>query len=205
MIERIGSDYGGWHVDTAFIPRKGYVISAGLGTDISFDMEVIKRFGCVVVGVDPTTLTLEAVRKSGLSKDKFVLVRAALWERTTEALPFSSARSNGAGCYNVGKARKVQGISLADIFDQYPNSVLLKMNVEGAEYPVWNTWNTGWWLPEKLQQILVRFHHRKAEVPYTINDTRAIVTKIRGMGFMTAWSSDGNDPEVDQEVLFIRH
>jgi hypothetical protein len=38
-IELLGTDYGGWLIDLDLIPRGSTIISAGVGEDISFDLE----------------------------------------------------------------------------------------------------------------------------------------------------------------------
>jgi len=52
--EELGTPYGGWQ----FIPldknEQLNVISAGVGEDISFDIELINKYQCSVVLVDPT-------------------------------------------------------------------------------------------------------------------------------------------------------
>jgi FkbM family methyltransferase len=54
-----GSPYGGW----TFVPtenlRNSTVISAGLGEDASFDIELATHYGCRVVIIDPTPRAVE--------------------------------------------------------------------------------------------------------------------------------------------------
>jgi hypothetical protein len=50
----LGTEYGGWPVVQEHINNKSTILSFGLGTDISFDLEAIKLFGCRVIGFDPT-------------------------------------------------------------------------------------------------------------------------------------------------------
>ena len=52
--ERLGSDYGGWVIPGDLIDDSYTLFSAGVGEDISFDIEFAKRFGSKVVFVDPT-------------------------------------------------------------------------------------------------------------------------------------------------------
>ena len=53
-VTMLGTDYGGWIVDLDMIPQGSTVISAGVGEDISFDLELINRYSCRVIGIDPT-------------------------------------------------------------------------------------------------------------------------------------------------------
>ena len=50
----LGSSYGGKLVCKNRIPVKPFVISGGVGEDVSFDIEMIDLFGAEVVLVDPT-------------------------------------------------------------------------------------------------------------------------------------------------------
>ena len=51
---RIGSEYGGKHLDLSLLDKDSVVYSFGLGTDISFDLGLVERVGCNVFGFDPT-------------------------------------------------------------------------------------------------------------------------------------------------------
>ncbi|NJC34173.1 hypothetical protein GGR88_001647 [Sphingomonas jejuensis] len=53
-----GTEYGGWPLIDGSVNERSTILSVGLGEDISFDLEVIDRFGCVVHGCDPTPKSL---------------------------------------------------------------------------------------------------------------------------------------------------
>ena len=50
---RLGSEYGGWVVNASRL-RSGLVISAGVGEDVSFEIEVLRRDVVDVLAIDPT-------------------------------------------------------------------------------------------------------------------------------------------------------
>lgn len=53
-VTRLGSNYGGWcFYDTKNL-LGGNIISAGVGEDVTFDVELIEKFNCRVFLVDPT-------------------------------------------------------------------------------------------------------------------------------------------------------
>jgi hypothetical protein len=56
-LERFGSNYGGWSICTCSKHNinKGLVVSAGVGEDISFDLEILALFNTRIILVDPTT------------------------------------------------------------------------------------------------------------------------------------------------------
>lgn len=53
-IVRLGSEYGGWDLDLISEEENIVLISGGAGEDISFEIEMISKFNCKVVLVDPT-------------------------------------------------------------------------------------------------------------------------------------------------------
>ena len=59
----LGSKYGGW----SFFDNKNitdtYIISAGLGEDASFDVELVNKYNCKVIIVDPTPRAIEHFKK----------------------------------------------------------------------------------------------------------------------------------------------
>ena len=42
-MQYLGTEYGGWLVDLDLIPERSTIVSAGIGEDISFDLELIRQ------------------------------------------------------------------------------------------------------------------------------------------------------------------
>lgn len=51
---KLGTNYGGWYVPEEIIEKGSTCICAGAGEDISFDLELARRFSCRILIVDPT-------------------------------------------------------------------------------------------------------------------------------------------------------
>ncbi|NJK52375.1 MAG: FkbM family methyltransferase [Leptolyngbyaceae cyanobacterium SU_3_3] len=66
--ERVGSEYGGWDVAVDHISPNSVIYSVGVGQDISFDLEMMKRFGVTVHAFDPTPKSIDWVRQQNLSQ-----------------------------------------------------------------------------------------------------------------------------------------
>jgi hypothetical protein len=49
----LGSDYGGWRVPGGLIGPGWICYCVGAGGDVSFDLELIRRYGATVRAVDP--------------------------------------------------------------------------------------------------------------------------------------------------------
>jgi len=194
MIQWIGSKYGGWHIDLDKIPVGSTVISAGLGNDISFDEALIKIKKCNIIGIDPTNLTKKTIyKKQPLCN--FILIRKALYIGGRPSI--TTADTNGASIYDNKQKTVCESITLKDIVKGYRDISVLKMNIEGAEYGVLLN-------VDKLSipQVLVRFHHRKENVPFNYQDTMDCITKMQGDGYRFLPQSDPKNKKVDYEVLF---
>ncbi len=52
--EKVGTGYGGWFVPTNLLSRQSLCYGVGAGEDISFEVELINKYGCEVHCFDPT-------------------------------------------------------------------------------------------------------------------------------------------------------
>lgn len=193
MIEWVGSKYGGWYIDLSRVAVGSTVISAGLGNDISFDEELIKRRQCSIIGIDHTALTLETINKKKLKS--FTLIRKLLF--VGDFAKAMNHRTNGATIYSSKANATISVIDLRNLLKKYKNVSVIKMNIEGAEYLVLESIDT-----ITVPQILVRFHHRKPEVPFTYNDTLESINKLKRLGYEAHSDSNSQDKKIDYEVLF---
>jgi len=54
-MEKLGTNYGGWHIPIDIkLDKNSIVYSAGVGEDISFDLLLSDKFDCNIVLIDPT-------------------------------------------------------------------------------------------------------------------------------------------------------
>jgi len=195
MIRWIGSKYGGWNIDIDKIPEKGTIISAGLGNDFSFEEELIRLKGCFIIGIDPTNLTYKTMNKKKLKN--FWLIRNALYVNNG-IISMTKADTNGASIYDNKPKTKVACITLEELLKTYKDISVLKMNIEGAEYSIINN------LHElSISQVLIRFHHRKPNVPFEYSDSVNCIKKLKSFGYKANYMSSYKDPKIDFEVLFI--
>ena len=140
-LERFGSDYGGWWVPTDLISRDSVVYAAGAGEDVSFDLALLRRFGCEVWAMDPTPRSIAFAR--GVTEPRWHFLPIGMWKEDT-VLHFhppadpahvshsaTEVRGRGPGfdaqCHTLTTFMKMLGHQRVD---------LLKMDIEGAEGPV---------------------------------------------------------------------
>src|SRR5262245_1195395 len=63
---RLGSEYGGCWIRPDWLDSNAVVISAGVGSDVTFDLEMSGRFRCTVHAFDPTPKSAEWVKQQPL-------------------------------------------------------------------------------------------------------------------------------------------
>lgn len=197
MIKKIGSNYGGWMIDLDLIPSGSNVISAGLGNDISFDEELIKLKDCTIIGIDPTLLSEKTIKRKKIESKNFIYVKRGLY-KDDNGFEMSNGNTNGNSMFNV-KVKTMLTISLSTIFKHYINISVLKMNIEGAEYPVILNLNE---IP-KIKQVCIRFHHRK-DIIYSFAHTILCLNKFKEWNYEILYESNPNNKKVDYEVLLCK-
>jgi len=196
----IGSDYGGWVV--ALEPLKEIarpmVLSFGLGDDISFDEEMIRRFNAIVYGFDPTEASLGWIAAKGKPEGMQVLpVGLSHCDgKQLFRLPDSDERGNYSARAGSGRLAECDVSRYSTILERLKiNRVdVLKLDIEGSEYGV---------IPDILAsrapplQFLIEYHHRLHGIK--IEETRQSMKLIRAAGYALFDVSPGG-----RELSFVR-
>lgn len=146
-FQRLGSDYGGWHVTTEFLNSQGekLLISAGLGHDVTFDLAMLEH-NFKIIGLDPLKSSFEyASEKLAVYKDRVELINAGMWDESGSKMFFSPKVTNhdSWSILNVQETDEELGekFEVVDLAYLANHSVLfknndvriLKMDIEGAE------------------------------------------------------------------------
>ena len=156
----LGTYYGGWAICPHMIKKDSIIYSFGIGQDISFDLEMIRKFDVEIFGFDPTPKCIDWISQQYLPKN-------------FNFYPFGISKNNGYSFFNLPKNPNFISLSeteeqkgydlklpvknLSTIMKEFGHDHIdiLKLDVEGSEYSVFeemmkkNIW------PD---QILVEFH-----------------------------------------------
>ena len=158
-----GQGNGAWNVARDSLENDSTIVSVGVGHDISFDLDLHRRYGCRILLLDPTptgaeTIGIHTPLPNGM--DFFALGLADKDGDIPFALPYAptegSFRISGAdacpaqcafSCVRLQTFVQIQKLGRID---------LLKMDIEGFEYGVIRDICSTRCLP---RQICVEFHH----------------------------------------------
>lgn len=140
-LERHGTAYGGWIIPAASLDTESVVYSGGIGEDASFDLAVIEQYGCKVWAFDPTPRAAEYA--ATLDEPRFVFVPVGLWSEDSvqqfHAPPQVGWVSHSiANLHDTLPSFSAECRTLESLMGElgHDHIDLLKLDIEGAEYPV---------------------------------------------------------------------
>jgi FkbM family methyltransferase len=180
----LGNEGACWCVCPQELSASSVVYSLGVGEDISFDLELIRRYGLQVHAFDPTPRSIEWLQtRTVLAEFVFHAYGVAGFDGNCAFVPpenpahvshsivarASSRPAIEVAVHRLGTILKMLGHEQID---------LLKMDIEGAEYGV---------LADMLacgipvKQLLVEFHHRWPQLG--IEKTKEAIRGLNAAGY----------------------
>lgn len=169
------------------IPDGSTIISGGVGNDVSFELELIKRKNVEVVGVDPTSTADQYIemrkRRDPLLEEKYMYLKKAL-SATSEPIKLFFGDDDGMSSVSskhrdAAKANYfiAEAVTVEELLSSYKNVSYLKIDIEGAEYAILNKLEH-----INVPQVSIEFHHHCSD-EYTLPETIALIEKLQKMGY----------------------
>ena len=143
-LVRLGSiGYGEWVVAADRLGPDARCFCAGVGEDISFDLALIARFGCIDYAFDPVPRSVAYAAAAAAHEPRFVFSPTALWSEDT-TLRFHAPVIEGyvshsaTGMHGTEVAFEAPARSVRSLMDEhgFESLDLLKISVEGSEYTI---------------------------------------------------------------------
>ena len=181
----LGNDNANWCVCPSGLSEESVVYSFGVGTDISFDLELIRRFGAIVHAFDPTPRSIAWVQSQELPK-KFIFHDYGIGGHDGSVIFHPPENPNFVSYSFLPRssvtAPAIEGpvSRLATIMKKLGHRMvdILKMDIEGAEYEVLADLLSS---NVPVRQLLVEFHHRWKNVG--LDRTRCAIQDLNREGF----------------------
>ena len=180
----LGNDGASWCVCPGGLSASSVVYSFGVGEEISFDLELIRRFSVHVHAFDPTPRSIEWLEKQSLPP-KFVFHAYGVADFDGHAKFLPPVNPAHVSHSLIARATPWPAIEvpvhrLSSIMNMlgHERIDLLKMDIEGAEYAVLNDLLASG-IP--VNQLLVEFHHRWPEVG--VEKTKQAVRDLNSAGY----------------------
>ncbi len=180
----LGNEGARWCVCPDNLSASSVVYSFGVGEDISFDLELIRRFQVQLHAFDPTPRSIEWIQTQILPKE-FVFHEYGLadFNGCCKFLPPKNPSHISHTIVQRNSPRPVVELPvqrLATIMQSlcHDRIDLLKMDIEGAEYGVLRDFLSS---GLRVGQLLVEFHHRWPEVG--IEKTKKAIRELNQAGY----------------------
>jgi FkbM family methyltransferase len=162
-VRKYGQGNGAWDVARGSLDSKSVVISAGVGKDISFDLEVNKAHACRVIMIDPSPTGRQTIEQSKPLPPGLVFESIGIADRD-ENISFASPYHPDEGSFRLptnghsSPTNTFRCERIATLMRRHAlNSIdLLKIDIEGFEYGVLRDLLK---TKCKVGQICVEFHH----------------------------------------------
>ena len=199
--EKHGGEYGGWVICPSHVTEESIVYSLGVGTDVSFDLSIIEKYGMNVYAFDPTPQSIEWVNSQNLPQEfKFYEYGVADYNGMATFYPPNNpdyvSHTILARPTNKERAIVVPVRTLQSVMRELGHKKIdiLKMNIEGAEYAIIEDM-----IKDQINviQLLLEFHHRFADIP--LEQTKKSIRLLNQHGYKIFHISDRG-----KEYSFIR-
>ncbi len=135
--------YGGYQIPAGLLTENSVVLSAGAGTDVSFESMLVDRFGCRVHLLDPVPAAAEHARAALAHEPRVTFEQAALWDVDTTLtfhapvvdgfVSHSATDMHGTAAAFVSPARSVASLRAEHGWGHID---LLKISAEGSEFHI---------------------------------------------------------------------
>jgi FkbM family methyltransferase len=181
-IVHLGSSYGGWLIPDGVVGPSWVCYCVGTGGDITFDLELVSRYGAEVRAFEPVAEYVQHAADAADGESRFSVHQAAIAMRDgplrMQVTHDSNSRSvSAAALYESAEYVELPGRSLASLMAEFGDARidLLKLDIEGGEYELLPSLE----LPAMgVKVFATQLHHNG-----TVAQARELVAGLRQAGY----------------------
>lgn len=160
----LGNKNASWVINPLLISPDSIIYSFGVGTDISFDLEMIRRYTVRIHAFDPTPKSINWLESQDIP-DNFIFHPFGIAAKNGKIdlfLPENENFVSGSILPEMIPASSKITVEVLDLLSimkilNHNHIDILKMDIEGAEYEViQNIIDNN----IQINQLLIEFHHR---------------------------------------------
>jgi FkbM family methyltransferase len=162
-LQRLGSNYGGWVVPVDLIDETWTCYCVGAGSDVTFDVTLLRKYRARVRTFDPFEVFGEQARRLAGANPRFSFHEVAIAPRDGPLVMFGrqdeqSGSLSAANLYGVDSSFVRPGRSLQSLATELGDETvdLLKLDIEGSEYAVLSALDP---LALGVRVLCVELHH----------------------------------------------
>lgn len=141
-VQRVGGD-SAWHIRADLLNDRSVVIAAGAGRDVSFELELVRRFGCRVFLFDPSPTGLATMAMPENQHPLLEFIPQGLAEKSGR-VSFRRPADEREGSFSATDVQSASDVvsfdcvALSDFLQQRGLKAvdLFKLDIEGFEYGV---------------------------------------------------------------------
>jgi FkbM family methyltransferase len=196
-VVSLGSEYGGWDIPEGIVDDSWMCWSVGAGDDVSFDVELVRRYGAQVRAFEPVPEYVQHARQTfgddpRLSAYQVAIATADGPVRLQLTHDSESRSVSSAGLYDSDEWAEAPGRTVASMMHELGDQRidLLKLDIEGGEYEVVPTLDLRAW---GVKIFATQLHHTG-----TVGQARQLLDSLADLGFRLV----GRHPTV--KLTFLR-
>jgi FkbM family methyltransferase len=178
----LGSSYGGWAMPGELIQPSWVCYLVGAGGDVSFDLDLIQRYGVSVRSFDAVEDYVTRARQQAGDEPRFSAHHAALAAadgpiRMQVTHDPGSRSVSAAKLYDSQRFIELPGRSLASLMAELGDQRidLLKLDIEGSEYEVLPT--------VELRALGVKVFAAQLHHTGSVGQARRLIASLRAQGY----------------------
>ena len=201
-IETIGTE-DQWGVLKDSLTRDSFIVSAGVGKNITFEQSIVRKFRATIILLDPSPTGVDTMSRIG-TEGGYLDFRPLGLAAQTGSLDFGRPDVESEGSFKKGSPNdgiKLDCVSLQHLLDTEKRTHidLLKLDVEGFEYEILLSA-----LRDKIEidQICVEIHTNRAiTIDETIFSALWLIIRLRLAGYAIVYNDKMDFTFVHKRLL----